>query len=170
MKEIFPNIKSIGVVFNPGESNAVTLVRLLKESAAKNGIEVLEAVVLRSDEVLAATDSIASLADVLYAPTDNTVANNIEGLIHAANRANTPVLGGAVSYVEKGAVAGLGFDYYQVGVQTADYVVAILQGTAPGKLDVKFAQGSDLVINKDAAIRLGISIPDSVLSRESMIK
>ncbi len=170
MKEIFPNIKSIGVVFNPGESNAVTLVRLLKESAAKNGIEVLEAVALRSDEVLAATNSIASLADVLYAPTDNTIAKNIEGFIHAANRANTPVLGGAVSYVEKGAVASLGFDYYQVGVQTADYVVAILQGTAPGKLDVKFAQGSDLVINEDAAIRLGISIPDSVLSRASMIK
>ena len=74
---------------------------------------------------------------------------NIEGFIHAANRANTPVLGGAVSYVEKGAVASLGFDYYQVGVQTADYVVAILQGTAPGKLDVKFAQGSDLGSNEN---------------------
>ena len=81
-----------------------------------------------------------------------------------------PRLLAVAACVEEGAVASLGFDYYQVGVQTADYVVAILQGTAPGKLDVKFAQGSDLVINEDAAIRLGISIPDSVLSRASMIK
>ena len=165
MKEIFPNIKSIGV-FLIQESNAVT-PGLLKEGG-KNGIEIIEAVALSSEEVLAATNSIVSRADVLYAPTDNTVASNIEGLIHAANPANTPVLGGAVRTLKK-ALSRAGFDYYQVGVQTADYVVAILQDAAPGKIDVKFAQGSDLVINKSAAIRLGISYL-SVLSRASMIK
>ncbi|MCV6005100.1 ABC transporter substrate-binding protein, partial [Escherichia coli] len=81
----------------------------------------------------------------------NTVASAIEGMIVAANQAKKPVFGGATSYVEKGAIAGLGFDYYQVGVQTADYVAAILDGQEPGKLDVKVATGSDLVINESAA-------------------
>ncbi len=86
-------------------------------------------------------------------------------MIVAANQAKTPVFAGATSYVEKGAIVGLGFDYYQVGVQTADYVAAILGGEQPGKLDVKVAQGSDLVINQNAATKLGIQLPSSVLER-----
>lgn len=129
IQEILPQVKSIGgVVFNPGEANAVTLVELLKESAKAKGIQVVEATALKSADVQSATQAIAAKSDILYAPTDNTVASAIEGMIVAANQAKKPVFGGATSYVEKGAIAGLGFDYYQVGVQTADYVAAILDG------------------------------------------
>ncbi|MDF4886410.1 ABC transporter substrate-binding protein, partial [Vibrio parahaemolyticus] len=132
IQEILPQVKSIGVVFNPGEANAVTLVELLKESAKAKGIQVVEATALKSADVQSATQAIAAKSDILYAPTDNTVASAIEGMIVAANQAKKPVFGGATSYVEKGAIAGLGFDYYQVGVQTADYVAAILDGQEPG--------------------------------------
>ncbi|MDA0147996.1 ABC transporter substrate-binding protein [Vibrio sp. LaRot3] len=170
IKEILPNVKSIGVVFNPGEANAVTLVDLLKESAKAQGIEVVEATALKSADVQSATQAIAAKSDVIYAPTDNTVASAIEGMIVAANQAKTPVFGGATSYVEKGAIASLGFDYYQVGVQTADYVVAILQGVEPGALDVRVAKGSDLAINKTAATKLGIEVPQAVLDRATSVK
>ncbi|KOO08553.1 ABC transporter substrate-binding protein [Vibrio hepatarius] len=170
IKEILPNAKSIGVVFNPGEANAVALVDLLKQSAEAQGLKVVEATALKSADVQSATQAIAEKSDVIYAATDNTVASAIEGMIVAANQAKTPVLGGATSYVEKGAIASLGFDYYQVGVQTADYVAAILEGAAPGSLDVKVAKGSDLVVNTSAAKMLGITIPASVLDRATSVK
>lgn len=170
IKEILPNVKSIGVVYNPGEANAVTLVELLKTHAKMQGIEVVEATALKSADVQSATQAIASKSDILYAPTDNTVASAIEGMIVAANQSETPVLGGATSYVEKGAIAGLGFDYYQVGVQTADYVAAILEGQEPGELDVKVAKGSDLIVNSGVAEMLGIEIPQSVLERATSVK
>jgi putative ABC transport system substrate-binding protein len=170
VKELLPEAKTIGVVYNPGEANAVTLVELLKESAAAQGFTVVEATALKSADVKSATEAIASKSDILYAPTDNTVASAIEGMIVAANQANTPVLGGATSYVDKGAVASLGFDYYQVGYQTADYVVAILEGKKPGDLDVKVAKGSDLVVNSGAAKKLGITIPQSILDRATSVK
>jgi len=170
IKEILPNAKSIGVVFNPGEANAVTLVDLLKEAAKAQGLEVVEATALKSADVKSATQAIAAKSDVIYAPTDNTVASAIEGMIVAANQSNTPVLAGATSYVEKGAIAGLGFDYYQVGVQTADYVAAILDGEKPGTLDVKVAKGSDLVVNTGAAKKLGLTIPQSVMDRATSVK
>ncbi|MGC9459490.1 ABC transporter substrate-binding protein [Vibrio genomosp. F10] len=170
IKEILPEAKSIGVVYNPGEANAVALVELLKESAKAQGLEVIEATALKSADVQSATQAIAAKSDVLYAPTDNTVASAIEGMILAANQAKTPVLGGATSYVEKGAIASLGFDYYQVGYQTADYVVAILEGSKPGDLDVKIAKGSDLVVNPAAAKKIGIAIPQSVLDRATSVK
>ncbi|MGF1694722.1 ABC transporter substrate-binding protein [Vibrio kyushuensis] len=170
IKELLPDAKSIGVVYNPGEANAVTLVELLKESAKAQGFKVIEATALKSADVMSATQAIAAKSDVIYAPTDNTVASAIEGMITAANQANTPVLGGATSYVDKGAIASLGFDYYQVGYQTADYVVAILEGKKPGDLDVKVAKGSDLVVNSGAAKKLGVTIPQAILDRATSVK
>ncbi|MGB5805524.1 MULTISPECIES: ABC transporter substrate-binding protein [Vibrio] len=170
IKEIMPNVKSIGVVYNPGEANAVSLMELLKSSTQKHGIKLIEATALKSADVQTATQAIASKSDILYALIDNTVASAIEGMIVSANQAKTPVFGAATSYVERGAIASLGFDYYQIGVQTADYVVAILEGQAPGKLDVKVAKGSDLMINKTAAEKLGVTIPQSVLDRATSVK
>ncbi|MDF4535125.1 ABC transporter substrate-binding protein [Vibrio parahaemolyticus] len=162
IKEILPNVKSIGVVYNPGEANAVSLMELLKLSAAKHGIKLVEATALKSADVQSATQAIAEKSDVIYALIDNTVASAIEGMIVAANQAKT--------YVERGAIASLGFDYYQIGVQTADYVAAILEGKEPGSLNVQVAKGSDLVINKTAAEQLGITIPEAVLARATSTK
>ncbi|EOG7661247.1 ABC transporter substrate-binding protein [Vibrio cholerae] len=170
IKEILPNVKSIGVVYNPGEANAVSLMELLKLSAGKHGIKLVEATALKSADVQSATQAIAEKSDVIYALIDNTVASAIEGMIVAANQAKTPVFGAATSYVERGAIASLGFDYYQIGVQTADYVAAILEGKEPGSLDVQVAKGSDLVINKTAAEQLGITIPEAVLARATSTK
>ncbi|MCE0496196.1 ABC transporter substrate-binding protein [Vibrio salinus] len=170
IKEILPNVKTIGVVYNPGEANAVSLMKILKASAKKNGLTVVEATALKSADVQSATQTIAEKSDVIYALIDNTVASAIDGMVVAANQAKTPVFGAATSYVAHGAFASLGFDYYQIGVQTADYVVDILNGTNPGSLDVKVAKGSDLVINKTAADKLGITIPKSVLDRATSIK
>lgn len=170
IKEILPNVKSIGVVYNPGEANAVSLMELLKLSAAKHGIKLVEATALKSADVQSATQAIAEKSDVIYALIDNTVASAIEGMIVAANQAKTPVFGAATSYVERGAIASLGFDYYQIGVQTAEYVAAILEGKEPGSLDVQVAKGSDLVINKTAAEQLGITIPEAVLARATSTK
>lgn len=170
IKELMPNVKSIGVVYNPGEANAVSLMDLLKSSADKHGLTLVEATALKSADVQSATQAIAAKSDIIYALIDNTVASAIEGMIVAANQAKTPVFGAATSYVERGAVASLGFDYYQIGVQTADYVAKILDGAKPGSLNVEVAKGSDLVINKTAADKLGMTIPQSVLDRATSVK
>lgn len=169
IQELLPNVKTIGVVYNPGEANAASLVKLLKMTAKDKGLTVIESTALKSADVLSATQAIAAKSDIIYAPTDNTVASAIEGMIVAANQAGVPVFGGATSYVEKGALASLGFDYYQVGVQTADYVAAILNGTNPGTLDVKVAEGSDLFISETAAKQLGVTIPQSVVARATNV-
>lgn len=170
IKEMMPSVKRIGVVYNPGEANAVSLMTLLKSSAAQQGIEIVEATALKSADVQSATQVVAGKSDIIYALIDNTVASAIEGMIVAANQAKVPVFGAATSYVKRGAIASLGFDYYQIGVQTADYVSQILAGKKPGELDVKVATGSDLVINQTAAKQLGFTIPQSVLDRATQVE
>jgi putative tryptophan/tyrosine transport system substrate-binding protein len=170
IKELMPNVKTIGVVYNPGEANAMSLIELLKASTKAHGIKLVEATALKSADVQSATQSIVAKSDIIYALIDNTVASAIEGMIVTTNQAKVPVFGAATSYVERGAVASLGFDYYQIGLQTADYVVAILEGKAPGSLDVKVAKGSDLVLNKTAADKIGFTIPQSVIDRATSVK
>ncbi|QMV14851.1 ABC transporter substrate-binding protein [Vibrio spartinae] len=170
IKELMPNVKTIGVVYNPGEANAVSLIALLKQSVKENGLKLVEATALKSADVQSATQSIVEKSDIIYALIDNTVASAIEGMIVTTNQAKTPVFGAATSYVARGAIASLGFDYYQIGMQTANYVAEILNGKDPGSIDVTVAKGSDLVVNKTVADKLGFKIPQSVLDRATSIK
>ncbi len=165
IKELLPEANSIGVVYNPAESNAVALVSLLKKASRDFGYELHTEKALTIADVESKAESLAKRSDVIYALTDNTVASGVEGLIEAASQEGTPVVAGATSYVGKGAIAGLGLDYYDVGVQTADYVAAILNGQKPGKLSVKTAQSSQLVVNLEAARELGVTVPNSIIER-----
>ncbi|WP_375753319.1 ABC transporter substrate-binding protein [Vibrio sp. HN007] len=170
MQEIMPDLKTIGVVYNPGEANSMSLLALLKDATKAKGIELVESTALKSADVQSATQAISAKSDVIYAMIDNTVASAIEGMTIAANQAKTPVFAATTTYIDAGSIAALGFDYYQIGVQTADYVAAILEGQAPGDIPVRVAKGSDLVINKTAADKLGIAIPKSVMDRATEVK
>ncbi|MBU1419339.1 MAG: ABC transporter substrate-binding protein, partial [Proteobacteria bacterium] len=149
---------------------AVALVDLLKAAASAKNIQVIEATALKSSDVQGAARIIVSKVQVIYAPTDNTVASAIDALVGVANQAKIPVVGGTTTFIENGAVASLGFDYYQVGVQTADYVEAVLQGKKVGDIPVTFAKGSDLFLNQQAADKLGITFPEAMVKRASSIK
>ncbi len=45
----------------------------------------------------------------------------------------------------------------------AKIVVRILKGENPGDIAVKVAAGTDLVINKKAAEKMGVTLPESVV-------
>ena len=170
MQELVPGLKVIGVVYNPGEANAVSQIELLKNSAKAKNLQIVEATALKSADVQGAARIIASKVQVMYALVDNTIATAIDALVGVANQAKIPVVGGSTSFVASGAVAALGFDYYQVGVQTADYVEAVLKGKKISEIPVSFAKGSDLFLNVKAAEDLGISLPDTMIKRATNLK
>jgi putative ABC transport system substrate-binding protein len=170
MQELILDLKVIGVVYNPGEANAVSQIELLKKSAKAKDLQIVEATALKSADVQGAARIIASKVQVMYALVDNTIATAIDALVGVANQAKIPVVGGSTSFVASGAVAALGFDYYQVGVQTADYVEAVLKGKTISEIPVSFAKGSDLFLNLKAAEALGISLPDAMVKRATNLK
>ena len=55
IKEITPNAKKVGVIYNPGEANSVVLVERLKELAGPAGLEIVESPATKSAEVQQAT-------------------------------------------------------------------------------------------------------------------
>ena len=169
IKEILPNVKSIGYLYNSGEANSVSLLAVLKTEAEKAGLTVVESAATKSAEVQGAARALVGRADVIYVPTDNTIISALEGAVAVAEEAKLPLFTADTDSVNRGSIAALGFNYYDVGKQTGDIVVRILKGENPGDIAVKVAAGSDLVVNKKAAEKMGVTLPESVLKRANRI-
>ena len=169
MQEITPNAKRIGVVYNPGETNSVVIVERLKELAGPAGIEIVEAAATKSGDVQQATLALVGKVDAIYIPTDNTVVSALEAAVSVAMENQIPLYAGDTDSVPRGAIATVGFNYHNVGIETGKLVARILKGEKPGDIDVGFATGTDLVVNPGAAAKYGVTIPQAVIDRATQV-
>ncbi len=169
IKEMTPEAKTIGIIFNPGEANSVINVAMFKEIAIKKGYKVVDGPATKSSDVQAAVRSLVGKADVLYVPTDNTIISALESAVTVANSAKLPLYTGDTDSVARGAIASLGFNYNALGRQTGEQVIQILNGKKIEKLPVAFAKGSDLYVNKKTAALIGVSLSDAILKRAKKV-
>ena len=163
LQRVVPDAKRIGTVYNPGEANAVSLVNLLEERLAARGLELVKAAATKTSEVLGASRSLVGEADAIYLTTDNTVISAAEAVISVGERAGIPVFAADTATVDRGAVAALGFDYYDHGRQTGAMVVKVLNGAKPGDLPVETMETLDLFVNPAAAKRMGITLSEELI-------
>jgi putative ABC transport system substrate-binding protein len=162
--QVLPNAKKIGVPFNPGEANAVTLVGLVKEKAASMGMEVVEAPAPKSSDVQAAAQSLVGKVDVIYVPTDNTIVSALEAVIGVGTDNKLPVFAGDTDSVKRGAIAAIGFDYYDVGRQTGKIVARVLKGEKPGDIAVQGIEITQLFVNPGSAEKMGVTLPEALIA------
>ncbi len=161
--QVVPEAKNIGTVYNPGEANAVSLVNLLEERLAARGLNLVKAAATKTSEVLGAARSLVGKADAIYLTTDNTVISAAEAVISVGERADIPVFAADTATVSRGAVAALGFDYYNHGRQTGAMVVRILNGAKPADMPVETMDTLDLFVNPAAAERMGVTLSDELI-------
>ncbi len=167
--EIIPDATRIGVLYNAGEVNSVFLVDILKAAAAERGVTIVEATADNSAAVQSAAASLVGDVDAIYVPTDNTVVSALDAVIGVGEDAGVPVFAGDTDTVVNGAIATIGFDYYQHGLQAGAVVVRILRGEDPGTIPVQFATGGALAVNPAAAQRMGVTIPQAVIDRADIV-
>jgi len=169
IREIAPDAKRIGVPYNPGEANAVSLVDALKAEAPGKGLTIVTAAAPKSSDVLAAARSLVGKVDAIYVPTDNTIVTALESVIKVGAENRIPVFAGDTDSVGRGAIAALGFNYYDIGRQTGEIVLRVLRGEAPGDIPVRVARGTDLFVNPGAASKMGVTIPQEVIARATKV-
>ncbi|MEO0770392.1 MAG: ABC transporter substrate-binding protein [Cyanobacteria bacterium J06649_4] len=165
IKEILPEATTLGVIYNAGEDNSVSLVELINENAGAEGLTIEEVTVSATSEVAGAARSLVGTVDAIYIPTDNTVVSALESVIQVGQDNQVPVFAGDTDSVERGAIAAISFDYYDVGRQTGEMVVKVLRGNKPGDLAVEFVEDLNLTINATAAEAMGVTLPEAVVSR-----
>lgn len=170
IREIVPDVKTIGIIYNSGEPNSVPNLKALKEEAAKVGITVEEATISNSSGVYQAAKSLVGRSDVVYVGTDNTVISAIESAVKVCTDNQLPLIVGDVDSVARGAIAAVAVDYYKMGLQTGDMVARILaDGANPGDMPVEFLNDLNLHVNRKAAAAMGVTLPEATLARASKV-
>jgi putative tryptophan/tyrosine transport system substrate-binding protein len=173
LMEAMTEVRTVGHVYASGESNAVALAELARQTAADRGFDFVEATVVNSSEVRSATQSIIDRVDVIYVSNDNTVVSALSALTDVAAAAGVPVISADTTSAEPGGVlAALGFNYYKLGRATGRVIADILDGADPGSIPTLYLTDPsdlDLLINLDVAGDLGIDVPASLLEDASMV-
>lgn len=159
IRDMFPEAERLGVIYNPGEANSVSQAEKLGVMAPELDFELVEVTASRTSEVMGAARSLAGRADAIYVPVDNTVVSALESVLKVGYDADIPVFTGDNSSVERGALASLGFSYYDMGRQTGEMIASILGGEKAGDLPVGTVEKLELILNRGAAEQIGYEIP-----------
>lgn len=163
LQRIMPDAKRIGTVYNPGEANAAALIDLLDEHLAARDMQLVKGAATKTSEVLGAARSLVGKVDAIYLTTDNTVISAAEAVISVGERSKIPVFAADTATVERGAVAALGFNYYNHGRQTGAMVVRILEGAGTADMPVETMEELDLYVNPAAGERMGITLSEDLI-------
>lgn len=168
-KEITPDIKTIGALYNSSEVNSVSVIDDLKEYAAANGMTVVDAPVTSSSEVQQAATVLAGKCDAVFSPIDNTVASTMPIAAKTFKDAKIPFYVGADSMVNDGGLATYGINYTILGQETGKMAAQVLNGTDPGTIPVMTMKDMDIYINQKTADAIGVTFPQDVLDKATVL-
>ena len=169
VREFIPGIRKLGIIYNSGEANSISILKVLKEVSRQRGIEVEEATVTNASGVAQAAKSLVGRAEAIYIPTDNTVVSVFEAITKVSEENDLPLFAADVDSVPRGAIAALAIDYYQMGRQTGDMAERIFKGADTATMPVETLLDLKLYVNPKAADRMGVKVPDPVLKQADKI-
>ncbi|MFD1672930.1 tryptophan ABC transporter substrate-binding protein [Agrilactobacillus yilanensis] len=167
IKQIMPNLKTLGVLSTSSDDSAQTQVRKLKAIVAKDPQLTLKTYTVTStNDVNQVAGTMVNEVDAVYVPTDNTIASAMQTLVQVANSKDKPVFPAVDTMVEDGGLATISINQYRLGQETGKMVAAILKGqSTPATTPINFIQTGDLVINLKAAQKLNIQIPQNLIDQ-----
>ena len=167
LKEIIPNAKKVGILYCSSEPNSAYQSKLMQEALKKDGIAYKEYTAADSNEIQSVTTTACDECDVLYVPTDNTMASRVNTIKNVAIPAGIPMIAGEKGICAAG-VATLSIDYYNLGCQTGEMAYDILKNKKKaGDMEVQFAKKLTKMYNAENAKALNITIPDGYKPIES---
>lgn len=168
LQEIFPDAKTVGMLYCSAEANSKYQVETVKGFLEEKGYTCKEYPFADSNDLSAVLTTAVSEVEVIYAPTDNTVANNTEIVYNICMPARIPVIAGEEGICKVCAVATLSISYYDLGVATGKMAARILKGEADiSEMPIEYAQAFTKKYNPAVCEELGITIPDGYVAVET---
>ncbi len=128
IKELFPDAKTVGLLFCGGESNSVYQVTEMEKYLANLGYTTKRFSFVDANDVASVTQTACDWADVLYIPTDNTAANCKDAIGNVVIPAKQPLIAGESGICSGCGIATLSIDYYDLGYTTGLMAAQILMG------------------------------------------
>jgi putative ABC transport system substrate-binding protein len=168
-KELVPGLKRVLIVYDPTDADATAAIRVYREAAAHLGLQILERTP-RSREEAREAIARARRPEVDGIVVATGMALNIPGALLEAAAQHLPTMFNAPFWVERGAFAGYGPDFYDSGRQASRLVLKILRGEKAADIPVETTNARiEFAINLKTARALKIPIGQSLLQRADRV-
>ena len=165
MLAVDPDIQTVGLLYTSSEDNSILQIEEAKAILEEMNLDYVEQTVAGSNDVQQAVQSIVTRCDAIYIPTDNTFASAMSLVGSVVMESGTPVICGATGMVEAGGLITLGLNYYNLGYQTGEMAVQVLEGADPASMPVQSQNQYDYVVNEEMLSALGMELPQSLLEK-----
>ena len=157
VKEWFPDASTVGLLYCAAEANSQYQVDTVQAELEKLGYTCTQYPFSDSNDMQAVTQKAAAESDVIYVPTDNTVAAATGIVNDVCSAAGVPVIAGEEGICAGCGVATLSISYYDLGVKTGKMAAQILKGEADiSTMAVAYADNFTKKYNAAACEALGL--------------
>ncbi len=162
IKELCPDAKTVGILYCSAEANSVYQATVVADELKALGLEAKMYTAADSNDVASVTQAACDETDVLYIPTDNTMASSTGIIDPIASKANKAIICGEEGIAKGCGVATLSISYYSIGKKTGEMAIDILKnGADVSTMEIAYDSAP---VNKYVADRtkaLGITVPDT---------
>ena len=166
---IAPEIKRIYVPFNPKDKSPVLALKMVRNAAAKLGVELITREVHDSETLNDAVLNIPAEADAVFHLPDSLIGTRLPDLVASATKRNLPTSAANIIDVKSHhMLTSFGFDQHLCGKQAARLADQIFKGAAPADLPVETAEFF-LIINLKTAKAIDLTIPNEILHQADII-
>ena len=165
LREVIPGLRRLAVLANAGYPAAVAEIGEIQAAARTFGFEVAIPEIRRGEDIAPAFETLKGQTQALYVAPDPLTFTHRVQINSLALGARLAVISFAKEYVEAGALMSYGPNYVDLFRKAAEYVDKILRGAKPGDLPVQQPTKFDLVVNLTTAKVLGLTLPETLLSR-----
>ena len=168
LQKMVPDATKVGIVYCSAEPNSAFQSNLAQAALDDAGIAWAEYTAADSNEIQSVVTKAVSECDVLYIPTDNTMANNTEIIKNIAVPAGIPVIAGEEGMCSGCGVATLSISYYDLGVKAAEMAYEILvNGANPAEMPIEYvSEGITAKYNAEIVEALNMAVPEDMVPIE----
>ncbi|MDD6160831.1 MAG: ABC transporter substrate-binding protein [Oscillospiraceae bacterium] len=160
IKQWCPDAEVVGLVYCSAEANSQYQVDEVQKYLEGMGLTCTQYPFADSNDMASVVTDAAKSSDVLYVPTDNTVASNTGIVDNICRPLGVPVFAGEEGICAGCGVATLSISYYDLGVATGKMAAKILKGEAKvSEMPVEYAPEFTKKYNKAICDELGITVP-----------
>ena len=165
--EWMPDAKTAGLLYCSAEANSQYQVDVVQSELEAAGLTVTQYPFSDSNDLSSVCQQAATNSDVLYVPTDNTVAANtgiVDGICRPMKK---PVFAGEEGICKGCGVATLSISYYDLGYATGEMAVQVLTGEADiSTMPIEYAPNFTKMYNPSNCEALNITVPDDYVAIE----
>ncbi len=166
LKQALPGLTRVAVLFDKDFPTTDLELKEVESAAQSLGVQVHPVGIRRSADLEAAfTEIMKQPPGALFVSASPFLNDQYRRLMELVSSHHLPTLFWRREYVEAGGLMSYGTNYREMYRTSADYLDRILRGAKPADLPVQRPTKFELIVNLKAAKALGITIPESILTR-----